>query len=81
MNEDGNSACHMAFLYGFADLGYYMIDTMDCDDGIENEGGLDCYAMSGGLEEGKRPDMYLGDGALGSDIKLVYDGGDKNGIG
>lgn len=71
----------MAFLYGFADLGYYMIDTMDCDDGIENEGGLDCYAMSGGLEEGKRPDMYLGDGALGSDIKLVYDGGDKNGIG
>ncbi|GMH86795.1 hypothetical protein TrST_g13173, partial [Triparma strigata] len=74
VNEEGNTAAHMAFLYGFADLGYYMIDSLGCDDGIENEGGLDCYAMSGGLVESKRPDMYLGDGALGSDIKLVYDG-------
>ena len=73
VNDDGNTATHMAFLYGWSDLGYYMVDALGCDDGVENKEGKDCYALMGGQVEQKRPDMYLGDGALGSDIKLMYD--------
>ena len=71
-NDEGNTAAHFAFLYGFNDLGYYMVDVLGCDDGMENGQGLDCYAMVGGEVEVKRPDMYLGDGALGSNIALNY---------
>lgn len=73
VNDDGNTATHMAFLYGWSDLGYYMVDALGCDDTVENKEGKDCYAVMGGEVEKKRPDMYLGDGALGSDIKIVYD--------
>ena len=36
VNDDGNTATHMAFLYGWSDLGYYMVDALGCDDTVEN---------------------------------------------
>lgn len=65
------SATFYAFRGGHSDLGYSMIDDFGCDDGIENRHGEDCYAVVGAANE-KRPNMYLGDGALGSNISVEY---------
>ena len=72
-NHLGNTAAHAAFKAGFEDLGYYLVDEAGVDDSVLNKRGQDCYDCSKGAVEGKRPDMYLGDGALGSDIKVGYE--------
>ncbi|GMH68991.1 hypothetical protein TrRE_jg3749 [Triparma retinervis] len=68
----GESAAFYAFRNGHSDLGYSMIDDFGCNDGIENRDGEDCYAVVGAANV-KRPNMYLGDGALGSNIAVEYD--------
>ena len=73
VNKSKNSAAHMAFQNGFEDLGYYLVDDLLVDDALVNKDGKDCYEMMEGEREGKRPDMYLGDGALGSNIKVSYE--------
>jgi len=75
-NDQGNTVAHMAFLAGWDELGYYLVDKIGVDDKIVNAEGRDCYEVAtSGQVEMKRPDMYLGDGALGSNIQVDYDGG------
>ena len=75
-DKNGNTCLHSCFLAGADVLGYYLIDKINCDDAILNKDGLDCYQVSvkelDELDE-KRPDMYLGDGALGANIDLHYE--------
>jgi hypothetical protein len=70
-NKAGNTAAHKAFAAGWDDIGYYLVDDCGVDDSVLNGEGLDCYELSDSAKEEKRPDMYLGDGPLGSDIKEV----------
>lgn len=73
VNRRGFSAAHSAFAAGWDDLGYWLVDELGVDDAILDNGGKDCYEYAGEKMD-KRPDMYLGDGALGSDITVVYEG-------
>ena len=77
-NARGETCLHAAFKGGWDDLGYYLADKIGVDDKLVNEEGYDCYKVaSSGEVEMKRPDMYLGDGALGSEVKVEYGlGGD-----
>ena len=73
-DSQGDTAAHYAFRLGFNDLGYFMVDDLGCDDTIENKLELDCYAVAGtAVEKEKRQNMYLGDGALGSNIAMEYE--------